>query len=475
MIRRSAAALMVGLVAALPAAAASAQTAPPSDGPTVTVSTPAATVGQGVAVTGAHFGPVTPISVQVCGNNAQNGSTDCDVIAGQTVVSDEHGSFHGKVVVRFPPVPCPCVVWATSHSGTSTTASVPLGIVGAPYTPPPPVVTPPASPDVEIVRAELVQTSSWRGWFGLPVDARLRVTVRNPGDTVIAHPVLSLTKGHGGDPTGAVETPSLGPLAAHEERTIDVTISLGSLAHGTYTIKGTVGASSATFRVHTSVVPWGLVTMVAMFLVGSCVWLVRRRKPLVASSVEALLALVDEPAAVDDAPVDRDRDRDRDRDESELPLMATDDELVAWGASLVRDTSDPLWHASDDWLDLTEPDEVIALDAAVGADDLETVDVAFALPGFETAKSVALCGEFNDWSPTRHPLVLRNGIWTIVVPLEPDRDYRYRFLVNGVDWVNDPFTQRRVANDLGTEDCILHTRSADGAIREPLTVTTASA
>ena len=442
--------LGVALALMLTPTASFAQSANSKPSPTVTLSVAAGTVGQRVSVTGQNFSPGTAVSIQVCGNEAREGSTDCDVVAGQTVVTDDQGTFHGQVVVRFPPVPCPCVVWATSHSGASTTATAPLGIVAAQYTPP--VLVAPSAPpsDVEVVQAVLEQHESWRGWFGLPVDARLTLTIRNPGQVTIARPVLSLSKGRGADTNGVVESPKIEPLRPGEERTIEVKVALGSLAYGTYTVNGSIGTSPSTFRVHTSVVPWGDGLLLIVLVGVAFRWLVHRRR-------QATLAALEVPVPIEETAEEAPMSGLR-RDEIDLPVMATDDELVAWGASLVRLASDSSGLTDDDWLDLTEPEAIIVLpeEGCSG-----TVDVAFALPGFEYARTVAVCGDFNGWSPSAHQLHLRGALWTVVVPLPPERDHRYRFLVDGTDWVSDPFANRRVPNMYGSEDCVIHTRHLD--------------
>jgi hypothetical protein len=55
------------------------------------------------------------------------------------------------------------------------------------------------------------------------------------------------------------------------------------------------------------------------------------------------------------------------------------------------------------------------------------------------AESVALVGDFNDWSPSGTRLIRQagDGIWWINVTLPPGR-YRYAFIVDGENWRNDP-------------------------------------
>tara|TARA_R110002126_G_scaffold15185_12_gene62535 strand:- start:10560 stop:10868 length:309 start_codon:yes stop_codon:yes gene_type:complete len=54
------------------------------------------------------------------------------------------------------------------------------------------------------------------------------------------------------------------------------------------------------------------------------------------------------------------------------------------------------------------------------------------------AQSVALLGEFNDWDPAA--LLMKkskSGDFSASLTLEKDREYQFRYLVNGGTWVND--------------------------------------
>jgi hypothetical protein len=350
-------------------------------------------------------------------------------------------------------------------------ATAPIGVIAANYTPPAPDTNPPPGADVEVVRAELVQNAAWRGWFGLPSSARLRVTVRNPGDSTLAHPVLSLNAGRGDDPTGVLDAPQLDSLQPGEERTIEVPISLGPLAHGSYTVKGTIGSTPITFRATTRVFPWGAVTLLVTITLGATLWWIRRRRRDRAEEEPLAPPLAREPDppnddldAVASIILEPEETVTVTRADDDLPQMATDDELVAWGAALVDEANDDDWLTGRNDVDLTTSEEVIVVPDSL--DETPVVDVAFALPGYEDARRVVLCGEFNDWSPDATPMQYRSGLWGVIIPLESDRDYRYRFLVNGEQWLDDPFTSRRTPNDFGGHDSVIHTRRADEPVHE---------
>ena len=72
------------------------------------------------------------------------------------------------------------------------------------------------------------------------------------------------------------------------------------------------------------------------------------------------------------------------------------------------------------------------------------------------AKTVALCGEFNQWDPTTYPMrKRRDGSFHITISLEPGRDYRFKYLVDGQVWENDAAADGYVPNEFGTDDSVV--------------------
>jgi hypothetical protein len=85
-----------------------------------------------------------------------------------------------------------------------------------------------------------------------------------------------------------------------------------------------------------------------------------------------------------------------------------------------------------------------------------TVDVTFTLPAEVHAGTVALCGEFNDWSAEDTQLERgSDGSWRVTVGLEPGRSYRYRYLLDGERWENDRQADHYVPNALGSTDSVV--------------------
>ena len=68
------------------------------------------------------------------------------------------------------------------------------------------------------------------------------------------------------------------------------------------------------------------------------------------------------------------------------------------------------------------------------------------------AQSVVLLGDFNNWNESAHPMAFHapTGEWNLAIPLKPGR-YEYKFLVDGMDWWNDP-NAPTVPNVWGSEN-----------------------
>ncbi|MCC6189429.1 MAG: isoamylase early set domain-containing protein [Anaerolineales bacterium] len=90
------------------------------------------------------------------------------------------------------------------------------------------------------------------------------------------------------------------------------------------------------------------------------------------------------------------------------------------------------------------------------------VRVTFTMPPLEGVTSMALVGDFNNWSIVEHPLRRNSdGSWTTAVTLESGRDYQYRYFANGTDWHNDWKADAYVANEYGTDNSVVSTQAAN--------------
>jgi Carbohydrate-binding module 48 (Isoamylase N-terminal domain) len=91
----------------------------------------------------------------------------------------------------------------------------------------------------------------------------------------------------------------------------------------------------------------------------------------------------------------------------------------------------------------------------------ETVQVVRFQLAAPNAHTVALVGDFNDWS--RDAIILRPadkpGVWTASVPLKPGR-HEYAFVVDGKRWVPDPYANTHT-DEFNVESSIVHVGQAD--------------
>lgn len=84
--------------------------------------------------------------------------------------------------------------------------------------------------------------------------------------------------------------------------------------------------------------------------------------------------------------------------------------------------------------------------------------MTFRLPAEAVAGAgrVNLAGEFNGWNTESTPLKrLKNGEFTVDVELDPGREYRFRYLIDGERWENDWCADRYAPNRFGGDDSVV--------------------
>jgi 1,4-alpha-glucan branching enzyme len=84
--------------------------------------------------------------------------------------------------------------------------------------------------------------------------------------------------------------------------------------------------------------------------------------------------------------------------------------------------------------------------------------VTFSLPkaGAGSAKTVHVVGDFNGWGKSATSMKKqKNSSFAASVPLERNREYQFRYLLNGETRENDWNADRYVANDQGGENSVV--------------------
>lgn len=71
------------------------------------------------------------------------------------------------------------------------------------------------------------------------------------------------------------------------------------------------------------------------------------------------------------------------------------------------------------------------------------------------ATSVAIAGDFNGWDHVADPLTRdRDGVWRATLRLAPGV-VRYKFVVDGTTWLEDPANPHREVSPLGTYNSVI--------------------
>ena len=108
------------------------------------------------------------------------------------------------------------------------------------------------------------------------------------------------------------------------------------------------------------------------------------------------------------------------------------------------------------------PPSAAAAPASAAPGDPSTVRVRLVIqqPG---AQMVQVAGDFNGWNPARTSLEqISNGAWAVTIPLKPGR-YEYMFVVDGQQWIADPFAAEQNDDGFGSRNAVLDVRPPLGA------------
>lgn len=81
--------------------------------------------------------------------------------------------------------------------------------------------------------------------------------------------------------------------------------------------------------------------------------------------------------------------------------------------------------------------------------------VTFRIPEDWAGESVALVGDFNEWDSKSYLLERKDGNWETLLRLLPNKEYRFRYFIDGERWENDDAADDYLANEYGTEDSLL--------------------
>jgi 1,4-alpha-glucan branching enzyme len=84
--------------------------------------------------------------------------------------------------------------------------------------------------------------------------------------------------------------------------------------------------------------------------------------------------------------------------------------------------------------------------------------VTFTLPkeAANGVKKVTVVGEFNNWNQNAAPLKkLRTGSFATTLELPCGKEYRFKYLIDGLRWENDWHADTYVQNPYGGDDSVV--------------------
>ena len=70
------------------------------------------------------------------------------------------------------------------------------------------------------------------------------------------------------------------------------------------------------------------------------------------------------------------------------------------------------------------------------------------------AKKVALAGDFNEWNVAKKTEMkkLKNGSFTTTLDLEVGKNYEFRYVLDGTNWINEAEADKYVPNGISYEE-----------------------
>ena len=85
--------------------------------------------------------------------------------------------------------------------------------------------------------------------------------------------------------------------------------------------------------------------------------------------------------------------------------------------------------------------------------------VTFTLPESIKAENAFLVGDFNNWDEkaTKMKKAVKTGQFSITLELEKDKEYQFRYLVNGSEWHNDWHADKYVPNPFSGDNSVVVT------------------
>lgn len=86
----------------------------------------------------------------------------------------------------------------------------------------------------------------------------------------------------------------------------------------------------------------------------------------------------------------------------------------------------------------------------------KTCKVTFKVLAALATDKGAVMGDFNDWNEEANPMKkAKDGSFSATVSLEAGKEYHFRYLLDGKNWMNDEAPDGFTPNRYGGQDCVL--------------------
>jgi 1,4-alpha-glucan branching enzyme len=73
-----------------------------------------------------------------------------------------------------------------------------------------------------------------------------------------------------------------------------------------------------------------------------------------------------------------------------------------------------------------------------------------------SVNSVNLAGDFNSWDTESIPLKkLNSGEFTVSVNFEKGREYQFKYLIDGKEWINEKEADKHIPNEFQSENSVV--------------------
>jgi len=73
------------------------------------------------------------------------------------------------------------------------------------------------------------------------------------------------------------------------------------------------------------------------------------------------------------------------------------------------------------------------------------------------ADHVCIVGDFNNWDLDANPMkkVKKDGSFTASINFDKDKEYQFRYLINGKKWANEEEADKQITSPYGSENSVL--------------------